>query len=39
MLLAREGSYAVAALYVLGSGAVGLLAIAAGTVAARLVPL
>lgn len=36
MTLARAGSYDLAALYVLGSAAVGLLAIVAGTVAARL---
>ncbi|HEY3111037.1 MAG TPA: fluoride efflux transporter CrcB [Chloroflexota bacterium] len=35
--LLRQGSYALAALYVLGSAAVGLLAIIAGTVAARLI--
>jgi len=37
MTLAREGSYDLAALYVLGSAAVGLAAIAAGTLAARLI--
>jgi fluoride exporter len=36
MTLARQGSYDLAALYVLGSAAAGLLAIVAGTVVARL---